>query len=69
MTNPRTDQNGNKEWYNSQDQLHREDGPAIEFANGSKQWWLNNECHREDGPAVEMRDGKKYWYLKGHRIT
>lgn len=32
--------------------LHREDGPVIEFKDGSKQWWINGECHREDGPAV-----------------
>ena len=25
-------------WYNEQDQLHREDGPAIEHANGDKAW-------------------------------
>ena len=21
--------------------LHREDGPAIEYVNGNKEWWLN----------------------------
>ena len=25
---------------------HREDGPAIENANGSKSWYLNNRLHR-----------------------
>ena len=23
------------------DALHRLDGPAVEFANGSKQWWVD----------------------------
>ena len=32
--------------------LHREDGPAIEWGNGDKSWWLNGEKHREDGPSV-----------------
>jgi hypothetical protein len=26
-------------------QRHRIDGPAIEHANGAKEWYLNNERH------------------------
>jgi antitoxin component YwqK of YwqJK toxin-antitoxin module len=50
--------------------LHREDGPAIERANGSKEWYLNGKLHRIDGPAKEYADGSKEWYLndKLHRI-
>jgi hypothetical protein len=32
---------GNKWWYLN-DQLHREDGPAIEAANGDKYWYINS---------------------------
>ena len=46
-------------------ELHREDGPAIEWANGDKYWYLNGELHREDGPAIEHTNGHKYWYLNG----
>jgi hypothetical protein len=46
-------------------QLHREDGPAIEWADGSKYWWVNDQRHREDGPAIERADGSKEWYLNG----
>ena len=48
---------------------HREDGPAIEYANGTNYWYINGKCHREDGPAIEYADGSKYWYLndKLHR--
>jgi len=42
--------------------LHREDGPACEYANGDKSWYQNDELHREDGPAVEYANGDKYWY-------
>ena len=28
-------------WYFN-DELHREDGPAIEWNNGDGEWWLNN---------------------------
>jgi hypothetical protein len=44
---------------------HREDGPAIEWANGHKLWFLNGLLHREDGPAIEWANGTKYWYLNG----
>ena len=50
--------------------LHREDGPAIEFGDGSKFWFIDNKRHCEDGPAVEYSDGEKQWYLndKLHRL-
>lgn len=32
---------------------HREDGPAIEWDDGSKEWVLDGRYHRDDGPAVE----------------
>ena len=43
--------------------LHREDGPAVEYADGSKYWVLNGKLHREDGPAIEYVNGDKEWYL------
>ena len=30
--------NGNKAWYLN-GELHREDGPAVEYADGYKAWW------------------------------
>jgi hypothetical protein len=32
----------NIRWYKNE-VLHREDGPAVEYANGNKQWYLNNK--------------------------
>jgi hypothetical protein len=57
-----------KRWYLN-DKLHREDGPAVECADGSKYWYLNDKRHREDGPAVEYADGTKHWYLNGEQLT
>lgn len=53
------------EWFNLDGERHREDGPAFEWANGTKCWYLNGKYHREDGPAVEYADGTKEWYLNG----
>ena len=58
------DFNSSKRWYLN-DKLHREDGPAIEYANGAKRWDLHDELHREDGPAIEDMNGDKRWYLNG----
>ena len=60
--------NGSKAWYLNR-LLHREDGPAVEYADGYKAWFVNGECHREDGPAVEWADGTKEWWFKGKELT
>ena len=57
-----TDANGNKQWFLN-GELHREDGPAIEYTSGTKVWYLNGERHREDGPAIESEDGTFEWFL------
>ena len=54
-------------WLNGK--LHREDGPAIEYANGDKSWYLNGKLHREDGPAIEYASGDKCWWLNGKKVT
>ena len=43
--------------------LHREDGPAVEYASGIKLWYINGKLHREDGPAVILFNGKKEYYF------
>lgn len=49
-------------WYVN-NQLHREDGPAIEWSDGDKEWCLNGLRHREDGPAFEGKNGDKVWWI------
>ena len=67
------DAKGTTRWYKDAKGtvLHRTDGPAIEWANGYKSWWLNGRLHRTTGPAIEYADGSKNWYLNGrlHRTT
>jgi len=55
---------GTKYWYKD-DKRHREDGPAIEWADGEKHWFKDGTLHREDGPAVEEADGDIGWYFQG----
>ena len=65
----KVDQYGNKFWYNSKGELHREnDLPAIEYASGGKSWYLNGKYNREnDKPAIECAIGDKEWRLNGNR--
>ena len=58
---------GNSHWYKGAKckVLHRENGPAVEFANGHKEWHQNGQRHRIDGPAIECTDGSTYWYQNG----
>ena len=47
--------------------LHRVDGPARIYNNGTKQWYYKDKLHRKDGPALEYNDGRKAWYINGKR--
>jgi hypothetical protein len=53
-------------WFNLKDERHREDGPAIEWSDGTKEWYKNDVRHREDGPAVEQSYGNTVWYPDGN---
>ena len=57
--------NENGTFWRLNGKVHREDGPASEYANGTRHWYRNGKRHREDGPAVEWANGEKHWYLKG----
>jgi len=61
------DEYGNMEWFLN-GELHREDGPAVEYASGTKEWWLHGKRHREDGPAIEEADGTKQWWLNYEKV-
>ena len=65
-------------WRNKEGQLHRLGGlPAIEYANGGKFYYENDQRHRLGGlPAIECapasgsEHGDKYYYENGqfHRL-
>jgi hypothetical protein len=63
----KVDEYGTKRWLLN-GKRHREDGPAVEWADGDKHWFLNGKPHREDGPATEYADGSKSWYVDGEKI-
>lgn len=56
------------EYRNERYQLHRMNGPAIEWNNGNKWWYQNGLIHRTNGPAIEHISGYKEWWIDGHLI-
>jgi len=54
---------GDKEYRDLKNQLHRVNGPAIEWKNGTKFWFKEGGYHRIDGPAIEWSNGYKYWCI------
>ena len=60
--NPEINKYGTKKWFDSDGLWHREDGPAIEYADGKNYWYRNGKRHQEDGPAIEGLNGyQSYW--------
>jgi hypothetical protein len=63
---------GDKRW-KLDGKLHNENGPAVEFADGTKCWFIHDKCHRFEIdprtglslPAIEWSDGSKDWYRYG----
>jgi hypothetical protein len=49
----------------SDNRLHRVDGPAVEYAGGGREWWVEGKLHRVDGPAIEYAGGEREWFLTG----
>jgi len=57
-----------KVWINSDNLLHREDGPALVYKNGTEHWYVNGVHHRDNGPASEYADGRREWWMNGERM-
>jgi len=56
---------GAKRYYLN-DKLHREDGPACEWPDECKEWFINGKTHRDGNlPAIEWICGDKAYCLHG----
>lgn len=56
---------GRLEWTDENGQLHREDGPARIWPEGTQEWWFEGLPHREGGPAVTYPNGGYKWFRHG----
>jgi hypothetical protein len=56
---------GSTEWWRH-GKRHRDNSlPAVEYASGTKEYYVNNLNHRADGPAVIRSCGDTLWYFEG----
>lgn len=55
--------NGHGGWlYRLDGHLHRLDGPAVTWRDGTELWYRHGKLHRDDGPAVSGGiHGDEYW--------
>ena len=61
----KVDSDGTIRYFNAQNQLHREDGPAYILTNGTKKWFHYGNLHRVDGPAIMYAIGTEVWCKHG----
>lgn len=55
-------------WYYD-GKLHRENGPAIEWNDGTQIWFNHGRKHRLDGPANISSITGIRWYIEGIEYT
>ena len=58
-----TNSYGDIRYYNDLNQYHREDGPAIEWANGTKWWYFRGEqiiCKTNE-EFLKLMKMKAFW--------
>jgi len=56
-------------YFDEKGDYHRDDDlPAVEYADGSKEWYQHGKYHRDnDLPAIKYLNGTKEWYQHGKR--
>jgi len=65
MAYTKIDVNDCIEYFNSNDQLHNENGPARITLSNARSWYINGIIHRLDGPAYIECKGVYEWYKNG----
>lgn len=65
----KTNINGNNIYFfNSKNQRHRLDGPAIQYPDGSYYWYKEGEIHRIGGPAVFDEVDYYDWWVNDKQV-
>ena len=69
LSKPSVEDEGDIVWRLPNGDIHRDYGPAVEYANVYKVWYKNGKLHREDGPAIIRTDGTKSYYLNDIELS
>lgn len=57
------------EYYNHNNLLHRLDGPAIIWKDGTQKWYYLGEVHSIAGPAVIKNDGTVEYWIRNNKLS
>ena len=57
-------EDGTEKFLDEEGRLHRDDGPAVRYSNGDKEWYKHGDRHREGAPAVITANSEQ-WYVNG----
>ena len=60
---------GVRKYYNHANQLHRDEGAAVEYPDGTKHWYQNGVLHRVNGPAIDYGSEGGLWFIHGRRCS
>ena len=44
----KVDVDGTVRYYNEEGEKHRLDGPAVEWSNGYKEWYIEGKCYKTE---------------------
>ena len=69
MNPPVIDKFGTQQWRDANNRLHREDGPALIYADGSTEWYYDGLRHCLTGPACFYSYGYKAFWIFGKQVT
>lgn len=64
-----TDEHGTVSFFNNAGAVHRTDGPAVIYSDGTETWCQHGKLHRLDGPAVIRPNGVCHWFLFGSQVS
>ena len=64
-----TDEYGTIRYYNAEGDLHNPHGPAVIFADGGKQYYINDKLHNGNGPAIVGANSYKAYYINDKLLT
>ena len=59
---------GHKVWYNTNEDIHNETGPAVLFRYGGYKYVINGKIHRENGPAIAFPNTESIFSITNRMI-
>jgi hypothetical protein len=69
MTNHEIIEYNDRIEYHLNGRLHRDNGPAIIYNDGSEYWFQYDRLHNTNGPAIILPFGMKRYYINDKQYS